>query len=207
MPTGPQGPPGVPGTGVAFLGQIAPTALATAAAGWLMCDGSACTSTYASLRAALIASGSPYGLSGSDPLLPNLNAGRVPIGKNASHPLGQSGGAESVALAVAEMPSHSHGGATAGSDRSLSHTHSVVGSLVNPRGGGVIPNAANQYFGAGGYTAVDGWYVQDASAWGLSAAAAGTPDHLHAITAQGGGGAHNNMPPFVAVNYVIFAGV
>jgi hypothetical protein len=43
-----------------------------APAGWLNCDGTAVTSTYPALRAYLIAAGSPYGSSGSDPRLPDL---------------------------------------------------------------------------------------------------------------------------------------
>ena len=40
--------------------------------GYLLCDGSAVTTTYATLRDILINAGSPFGTSGSDPRLPDL---------------------------------------------------------------------------------------------------------------------------------------
>lgn len=43
-----------------------------APAGWLLCDGAAVTATYGDLRAYLLDAGSPYGVSGADPRLPDL---------------------------------------------------------------------------------------------------------------------------------------
>lgn len=58
-----------------FAGSAAPS-------GWLTADGSAVTSLYPELRAYLIAAGSPFGTSGSDPRLPNLlNSGIAPKGQ------------------------------------------------------------------------------------------------------------------------------
>jgi microcystin-dependent protein len=48
-----------------FAGAVAP-------AGWLFCDGSPVLVANADLRAFLIAQGNPYGVSGADPLLPDL---------------------------------------------------------------------------------------------------------------------------------------
>lgn len=56
-----------------MTGTVLPYALSTAPAGWLICNGAALASGTADvLRAKLIASGSPYGTSGSDPKLPDL---------------------------------------------------------------------------------------------------------------------------------------
>lgn len=48
-----------------FAAEVAPL-------GWLICDGTPVTTMYAALRTFLIDAGSPYGTSGSDPLLPDL---------------------------------------------------------------------------------------------------------------------------------------
>lgn len=171
----------------AFVGQVTTTALSTAAAGWLMCDGAAMTvAAHPVLRAALIASGNPYGVSGSDPLLPNLNAGRVAMGKNGTHPLGQTGGADTVTLSVGEMPSHNHGALTGSMNRSNPHSH-LIGYGIDTTAGasGAGPNAGNPAT----YPSV-----------------ATDINHEHSIASQGGGGAHSNLQPFVALNYVIYAG-
>lgn len=81
--------------------------------GWIFPDGRALAAgVFANLRARLVADGNPYGVSGSDPRIPDLR-GRVPLGAGAgagltARSVGQSGGAETHALTVAEMPSHTH---------------------------------------------------------------------------------------------------
>lgn len=54
------------------VGSILFFAADTPPLGWLICDGTPVTALYADLRDMLIAAGSPYGTSGSDPLLPDL---------------------------------------------------------------------------------------------------------------------------------------
>lgn len=54
------------------LGTIMHFAADTPPAGWLVCDGTVVTALYPDLRAFLLDAGSPYGLSGADPLLPDL---------------------------------------------------------------------------------------------------------------------------------------
>lgn len=56
------------------------------------------------------------------------------LGGGGTHPVGETGGAETVALTVAEMPSHSHG------------VHQKVGGLSSPIGGWLIEsNEAQAY--------------------------------------------------------------
>ena len=58
-----------------------------------------------------------------------LDQGRVLIGASTSHPAGETGGAESVALTVAEMPSHNHSGSLSGVSVSSAGSHSHSASL------------------------------------------------------------------------------
>ena len=54
-----------------------------------------------------------------------LEDGRVLIGAGSAHPAGEEGGAEEVALALAEIPSHNHSLSVSGSTKSAgSHSHS-----------------------------------------------------------------------------------
>lgn len=95
-------------------GTVAATARAAAPDGWLLCDGAAVSrTTYEALFAAI---GTAYGAgNGSTTFnVPDLR-GRVPVGVDgaaarlaANDALGQASGAEQVALAVGEIPSHHH---------------------------------------------------------------------------------------------------
>ena len=79
--------------------------------GFFECDGSAVTpARSATLRAYLVAQGSPFGTNGTDPLLPNYRD-RFPVGAGASYAVGGTGGAASITLTAAEsgLPQHSHG--------------------------------------------------------------------------------------------------
>lgn len=92
-------------------GVIVEWGSATAPPNWLLCEGQAVSrATYASLFAAI---GTTYGAgNGSTTFnLPDFR-GRVPVGRDASQSefdvLGESGGAKTHTLTVAEMPSHTH---------------------------------------------------------------------------------------------------
>jgi microcystin-dependent protein len=64
----------------------------------------------------------------------------------------------------------------------------------------------------GGNTGVASNAVDDASGAALALAGAGVQSsfntsHHHAIGSEGGGGAHQNLPPYQVVNYIIKTGV
>jgi microcystin-dependent protein len=100
----------------ASVGDVKATATSVTGPGWIACDGSALTaaSPYQTLRAQLIADGNPFGVSGSDPLLPNPQ-GRTIIGSGTgagltARALGASLGEESHLLLSGEsgLPAHEH---------------------------------------------------------------------------------------------------
>jgi len=187
-------------------GALMPYAGATAPTGYLLCDGSSVSSsTYLALHAVLSNTygGSAYTGAGALSFnLPDLR-GRLPMGagtgsgQNASgtgapsgtaqtaRTRGQWGGEETNLLSTTEMPSHNHGGATQGGG---SHSHTPAGSIGN------VGLGTNNLAVSGG------------SQWGFSSTATITntvANHTHTIDALGGGGRHNNVPPFVVLNYII----
>lgn len=152
------------GAVVSYAGNAAPE-------GWLICDGRAVSRvTYAALFAVL---GTRYG-SGDGATtftLPDLR-GRMPVGAGqgtslTNRNLGTTGGAETHALTIPELPSHSHTSPTAnraadGGTFELAQTATIAGG-----------HTIYDYFG-------------------------GAPTDV-----TGGNGAHNNMPPFLALNFII----
>jgi microcystin-dependent protein len=168
------------------IGAIMAWMTATAPTHWLLCDGTDVDDTlYPALAAVL---GSTAGMI----RLPAL-AGRMPLGTDATHALKSTGGAETVPLAVANMPSHAHGGATGVRDRSQNHTH-AFGPIINGGGPASVYGLTNLMSPSAGPIGQGGTvYAVDA------------PDHLHGIGPEGGGVAHANMPPYLTVNFVIRA--
>jgi microcystin-dependent protein len=171
-------PSGVPaGVITQYAGSTAPT-------GWLLCQGqSLSTTTYASLFAAI---NYTYGGAGGSFNIPNLR-GRVPVGLNTAEgeflQLGQSGGSKTHTLTISEMPSHGHGGsATAVGD----HVHSTTD----------FPIKSFNEFQAG--TSAVG-----RQATPTNTGPGGAHSHTLSITNTGGGAAHQNLQPYIVVNYII----
>lgn len=194
--------PGVP------TGSLFPYAGSSAPSGYLLCDGSSVSSTnYLALHAVISNTygGSAYtGGSGLNFNLPDLR-GRFPMGSGTGTGLnssgtgapsgsaqtartrGQWGGEETNLLSTNEMPSHNHNGATGNAG---SHSHTLNKEVLT-------------YMGSGG----NRYDPYPGSVWGGSPLAglqiSTVADHSHSITAQGGGARHNNVPPFVVLNYII----
>ena len=106
---------------------------------------------------------------------PNLQ-GRFIIGSSSSYTIGQTGGTSTVSLTVEEIPAHNHQMQTAGS-----HNHDSI--VFNP--------------GEAGY----GFATQSFYDGPNSMNFAG--DHTHNIENTGGGGQHENMPPYYVLAYIM----
>ena len=172
---------------------------ATAPANWMIADGSAISrTTYASLFAAI---GVQYGVGdGSTTFnLPDLK-GRVVAGLDSSqvefNTLGELGGVKTHTLTTAEIPSHTHTfSGTTTTDGAHTHT---FGANQN----GVLTHAT----GGGGYSA--GFTNQGAGEmlfYRTMDTGAGTHSHTYSGTtaSAGTGGAHNNLQPYIVLNYII----
>lgn len=153
----------------------------TAPEDWLLLDGRAVSRTaYPALFAVL---GSTYGAGdGSSTFnLPDMR-GRVAVGKSTASEfstLGKKGGAATHTLTTSELPAHTHGSAGA-------HTHT-------------IPNTANGINGS----AVRAESFANASDSGRNLKTGSAGAHTH--TSVGGGSAHNNLQPYMVLNYIIKA--
>lgn len=129
----------------------------TAPFGWALCDG---TNGTPDLRGRFIlGSGSGSGLT--------------------TRTQGATGGAESVVLTEAQMPSHTHTANTSGA-----HTHTTQ-----------LRAMGNQYWGSGTGNTL----------WGDLAnyTTSSSGSHTHSLTDTGGDQSHENMPPFCVLTYIM----
>jgi microcystin-dependent protein len=198
-------------------GDLVVSAAATRA-GCVLCDGSAYSRTdpvYANLYAAI---GTSYGVGdGVNTFNVPDYRGRTIVGAGAGPGLtararGQSFGEESHVMSTAEMPSHAHPISDPGHAHSIydpAHAHSISD-----------PGHAHQFYsrgdiarGSGASFAYVAWgapgSVTYASGTGIGIYAAYTGIGIYAAAtgvtegAVGGGAAHNNVQPSVAVNVFI----
>jgi microcystin-dependent protein len=183
-------------------GDLKPTAVSTAPLGWLLCNGGQYSrSDYAVLFNAigLAWTGTDDGATFN---VPDLR-GRAPIGAGqgpglTNHLMGQRGGEESHVLSGTEMPSHGHGVSDP------THAHSVY----DPSHGHTQWGADTQWtYGGGSFqtpTVIGSWggnnHGTAGAGTGIQIYGAGTGI---SIQAAGGNGAHGNMQPWAAVNWLI----
>ena len=158
------------------VGTIVAYAGSSAPTGWLLCDGRTISrSQYQELYDVI---GTHYGGSGK---LPNLK-GKVPVGLNSGDndfkPLGKSDGEKTHKLTVNEMPSHKHG------IRDEGHRHGIEISSDNSEEGHIKRGGYNSSYGS------KDSYIGHADI---------TMDN------NGGSGYHNNLQPYLTINYIIKA--
>lgn len=159
-------------------GTISQYAGGTAPTGYLFCNGTLVSrTTYPRL---FVAIGTTYGAGDGSTtfMLPNLK-GRVPVGFDSSqsefNTLNKSGGAKTHTLTSTEMPSHTH----------VQNAHAHLTGI-----------SQTQAYGAGPYGSAT-------AAVSHAPVASYTSDATPTNQSTGGGVAHNNLQPFITLNYMI----
>jgi microcystin-dependent protein len=169
-----------PGSALAldqFVGEIRMFAGNFAPTGWAMCNGQIIPISQNTALFSLL--GTTYGGDGETTFaLPDLQ-GRVPIQTGqgpglSQYDLGQQGGSDTVTLLQSETPSHTH-------------TYSITteaGSYAAPEAGKSFARVT----------------TSDRKEINIYAA----PETANStLTIEGGGQPHNNMQPYLVVNYII----
>jgi microcystin-dependent protein len=171
------------------VGNVSPFAGTEAPVGYLLCDGSAVS--RAEYNALFEIIGESYGAGDSETTfnVPDLK-GKVVVCRNGSdsdfNSLGETGGSKTHTLTIAQMPSHNHTGATGNAG---SHNHTVA-NTVQKSGNNTI-------------TSLDSSPNEIDNVNTATTTSSTVGDHNHTISAQGGGEAHNNLQPYMVLNYLI----
>lgn len=165
----------------AYTGEISMAGFNFAPEDTLACNGATYSSTsYPALYALL---GATFGGNGSSTFnVPDLR-GRVPMGMGqgaglTNRTLGSKGGEENTTLTLAQIPAHSH--------------------------------TLNAVSGAGDTSSPAGAYLADTGPLDKEYIASGTKVAMNAGAVQnaGSGSAHNNLPPYLVLNfYIAYNGV
>ena len=187
------------GSVVTFAGSVAPT-------GWLLCDGTIYNIVdYPNLAAVIT---NTYGGDGVTTFaVPNCT-GRVIVGAGAGYALAATGGEATHTLATGEIPVHNHGVTQSPHTHTpIAHTHGITNAHTHTFAGVVSAGGSSVAAGVG-------WSVNNLGTTGdrsadpiLSAASAFVNNANANITINnaGGGGAHNNLQPYIAMNSIIRA--
>ena len=168
-----------------FVGEIRLMPYSFAPRGWALCQGQLLPIQQNTALFALL--GTQYGGNGTTTFaLPDLR-GRAVVGQGqgpglTNYAQGQMAGAESVTLLSAQIPAHVHSLASATNTVPAS---SNLGAANTPAGGYFAKNAAEQYGQA------------------VNAAGNMAPTLKGNSGIAGGGQAHENRQPFLALNYCI----
>ena len=170
-----------------YIGEIRNFAFGKVPTGWAACNGALLQIQSNTALYSLI--GTTYGGNGTTTFaLPDLR-GRVGVSKNpgsgglnpaaSQYPLGQAGGAETVILTQAQMPSHNHqlqGRSEAGT------TGAIAGDYISTSGTNATITTPQPLYAPIG---------------------APVPLNPGSVSSAGGNVAHANMQPYEVTNYCI----
>jgi microcystin-dependent protein len=208
------------------VGDIKATGAMNAPSGWLLCAGQAVDRVV--FRMLFDAIGTSYGQGDGTTTfnVPDLRE-RMPMGASDAVRLGERGGAAQVALTANEMPNHGHGVTDPGHAHGHwdgGHAHAGTTWANSPLPGvneimvAITPPVTtanhgpnNPAYGAVPRTA-PGTYVGGSKGWHdhyfqtdtrlASIVIYGATTNV-SVAAAGGNGAHNNLPPYQMVNFII----
>ncbi len=156
-----------------FLAEVRMMGFNFAPRGWAFLDGQILPINQNQSLYSLL--GTTYGGDGRTSFaLPDLR-GRTPMHPGNGHRVGQKGGAETVTLTAAEIAAHSH---NAKASSAIGNSASLTNALLAQE---VLPDQI----------------YRDYEAANMTALRSGT------VTNSGGGQAHENMQPYLAVNFCI----
>lgn len=165
-----------------YIGQIEMFGFDYAPKSWAQCNGQSMSISQNQALFALL--GTTYGGNGVTTFnLPDLR-GRVPLGFNATYPIGQSAGEPSHTLSQSEIPSHPH---------FLNADATTTTGLVNTPASNVCLGRSTGK-------------LLDNSPFQLNIYNSGNPSSVLAPATLGPGGgnaAHDNMMPYVVINFCI----
>ena len=129
---------------------------------------------------------------------PNLRD-RFVVGAGSTYAVGATGGAATVTLAAANLPAHTHTVNITTGGQSANHAHSFQPLVALGAGGGLNGSAMSGgpvQLGPGYYSALPATTTGFASS-----------DHTHAVNGNtgsiGSGTAHENLPPYYALCYIM----
>ena len=182
------------------IGSVMAYAANTAPTGYLLCQGqNVSRTTYAALFAVI---GTTYGVgNGSTTFgLPNLK-GRIPVGLDSAQTefdqLNESGGTKTHTLTTSEIPAHSH--------TQNSHDHGT-GTYQSTYPSSSIGESAGMYHRTNAGDIARGDNTNNNGAWVSALVATGRSGGTTATNQNtGGGGAHNNLQPYLVLQYIIRA--
>jgi microcystin-dependent protein len=165
-----------------YLGEIRMAGFNFAPLGWALCNGQLLPISQATALFALL--GTTYGGDGQSTFaLPNLQ-GRIPINQGqgpglSNYAIGQVAGSETVALTADQLPAHTH----------LLQASSAAATLARPTAAYLARSSIPSFPSAG------------VPIYNPAPAAAAM--NAGAIAVSGASQPHDNMMPFVCVNFII----
>lgn len=194
-------------TGTVPIATVVAYAGSTPPAGWVLCAGQTLSRSIYSLLFNRISTTYGAGNGTTTFNAPDLrgrgvfgldnmggtSAGRITDGVSgiSGTTLGASGGSQGVSLTLEQLAAHTHAAGSYTTGSAGAHTHSI--SNMSPGNWPTGTSGPRHWRQGGTYTT----------------ASAGA--HTHSITGSSGtaglGAAHQNMPPTVIMNYIIYTGV